>query len=130
MALRAFRSLVRVARDMPASQREEALAAARWELDANRAVADAGEVAKLVGAFESRVGYLRMMTPRRSGAQAGASRVVYGADGTKTAVGTARGKAAHSQFTGGNLDPDAISRHNHTLRRAGFRDNAHAKGFF
>ena len=45
MALRAFRSLVRVARDMPASQREEALAAARWELDANRAVADAGRVA-------------------------------------------------------------------------------------
>jgi len=28
------------------------------------------------------------------------------------------------------MDPDSVARHNRSLRRAGFRDNAHAKGFF
>ena len=29
-----------------------------------------------------------------------------------------------------NMDPDSVARHNGLLRRAGFTDNAHAKGFF
>ena len=129
-ALRAFRAFLRVARDMSAPEQGKALSAVRAELRANRGVAEAGEVARLVEAFEGRVAYLRMTTPRRARQQRGASRVIYGADGSKKTVGTARDKAAYSNFDGSNLDPDAVARHNHTLRRAGFRDNAHAKGFF
>ena len=41
-----------------------------------------------------------------------------------------RDKAKWSNWDGSNMDPDSVARHNRSLRRAGFRDNAHAKGFF
>ena len=35
-----------------------------------------------------------------------------------------------SNWTGNNLDPDSVKRHYMNLKRAGFKDNAHAKGMF
>ena len=35
-----------------------------------------------------------------------------------------------SSFDGKNMDPQAVSRHRKSLRRAGFVNNAHAKGLF
>lgn len=35
-----------------------------------------------------------------------------------------------TNWHGKNLDPDAVSRHTHTLKRAGFKNNRHAKGIF
>jgi hypothetical protein len=35
-----------------------------------------------------------------------------------------------SNWDGKNLDPDSVKRHNHQLKRLGFRNNAHAKGIF
>lgn len=35
-----------------------------------------------------------------------------------------------SNWTGTNMDPDAVSRHYHGLKRAGFQNNSHAKGIF
>ena len=39
-----------------------------------------------------------------------------------------RERAAYSNWDGNNLDPDSVRRHQHQLKRAGFRDNLHAKG--
>lgn len=35
-----------------------------------------------------------------------------------------------SNWDGKNMDPDSVKRHNHHLKRLGFRNNAHAKGIF
>lgn len=35
-----------------------------------------------------------------------------------------------SNWDGNNLDPDSVKRHTQQLHRAGFVNNAHAKGFF
>jgi hypothetical protein len=35
-----------------------------------------------------------------------------------------------TNWTGSNIDPDSLARHNASLKRMGFRDNAHAKGIF
>jgi hypothetical protein len=35
-----------------------------------------------------------------------------------------------SNWDGKNLDPDSVKRHNHHLKRLGFRNNSHAKGIF
>ena len=34
----------------------------------------------------------------------------------------------HTNWNGSNLDPDSVRRHYQGLKRAGFRDNTHAKG--
>ena len=36
----------------------------------------------------------------------------------------------HTNWDGSNLDPCSVKRHKHSLKRAGFVNNAHAKGIF
>jgi len=72
-----------------------------------------------------------MVTPRRS-EQAGRQRIVY-KDGKAIEGGVNKslhGGRVVSNWHGGNLDPEAVARHKSQLSRVGFRDNAHAKGFF
>ena len=87
------------------------------------------EAARLVDAFDGRIAYLRMTTPRRPASQKGRTSIVY-RNGEKVDAARERDKAKWSNWDGSNMDPDSVARHNRSLRRAGFRDNAHAKGFF
>jgi hypothetical protein len=48
-------------------------------------------------------------------------------DGETTRVD---GKGVINSFTGYNLDPCMVKRHNAGLKRAGFVNNLHAKGIF
>lgn len=130
MALAVYRSLLRVARTMPESQRVGVLAQARSELSFFRDVTDANEISRLVKVFEDKVAFARMTSPKRSVAAKARTRIVYGKNGQKLEVGTPRDKAKYTNWDGANPDPDSVSRHYHGLRRAGFKDNAHAKGFF
>ena len=96
---------------------------------------------KLVAEAESRLGFLKMMTPRSAqrGRQSGSSHFFYfegkrydpGRDEEEEGgKGKTRRleKARWSNWTGSNLDPDSVSKHRNLLNRAGFRDNSHAKG--
>jgi hypothetical protein len=75
--------------------------------------------------------FLRIMTPKeRPLNQSG--RWIYkdgvkveGESGTKIVNGR-----VVSNWNGKNLDPDSVRVHNKQLKRAGFLNNAHAKGFF
>ena len=57
----------------------------------------------------------------------GRTSIVY-RNGEKVDAARERDKAKWSNWDGSNMDPDSVARHNRSLRRAGFRDNAHAKG--
>lgn len=80
-----------------------------------------------------------MVTPRRpdrgdssSGGDGGRYRIVY-KDGQAIEGGENEsnlGRKAVSNWNGSNMDPDSVARHKSQLSRMGFRDNAHAKGFF
>ncbi|EWM23165.1 hypothetical protein Naga_100043g17 [Nannochloropsis gaditana] len=90
----------------------------------------------------SSLGYLRMITPKRwkslhtgdsdamGGAKsAGRTYIVYkDGGGSVSREPLPREKSAYSNWDGSSMDPDAVRRHQHQLRRMGFRDNTHAKG--
>lgn len=40
------------------------------------------------------------------------------------------GTKAVSNWHGGNLDPDSVSKHQHLLKRAGYKSHSDAKGIF
>ncbi|KAJ8603483.1 hypothetical protein CTAYLR_005134 [Chrysophaeum taylorii] len=107
MALRVYRSLLRVSRTMAPPQREAVRVQARSELDFFRDVTDEREIARLVNVFEDKVSFARMTTTTRSTVQqSGRTRIVY-KDGQKVDVGTPREKAKWSNWRGDNLDPDS-----------------------
>ena len=128
-ALHSYRAFLRVVAAMPKQQRGAAVQQARSELGFFRDVSDPAEAARLVDAFDGRIAYLRMTTPRRPASQKGRTSIVY-RNGEKVDAARERDKAKWSNWDGSNMDPDSVARHNRSLRRAGFRDNAHAKGFF
>ena len=128
-ALHSYRAFLRVVAAMPKQQRGAAIQQARSELAFFRDVSDPAEAARLVDAFDGRIAYLRMTTPRRPASQKGRTSIVF-RDGEKVDAARERDKAKWSNWDGSNMDPDSVARHNRSLRRAGFRDNAHAKGFF
>ena len=82
----------------------------------------------MVDAFDGRIAYLRMTTPRRPRFAKGRTSIVY-RNGEKVDAARERDKAKWSNWDGSNMDPDSVARHNRSLRRAGFRDNAHARVF-
>ena len=128
-AIHSYRAFLRVVAAMPKQQRGAAIQQARSELAFFRDVSDPAEAARLVDAFDGRIAYLRMTTPRRPASQKGRTSIVY-RNGEKVDAARERDKAKWSNWDGSNMDPDSVARHNRSLRRAGFRDNAHAKGFF
>ena len=67
---------------------------------------------------------MKMITPKSSWkeGEGGITRLVIGSDDKKGRVVT--------NWHGKNLDPESVSRHKHTLKRAGFMNNRHAKGVF
>jgi hypothetical protein len=88
-----------------------------------------------VASAQSTIGYLRMVTPRVGRGlgpeepKGGRTRIVY-RDGEAILEGEA-GKlerARYSTWHGGNLDPDAVARHQSHLQKLGFMNNLHAKG--
>lgn len=75
--------------------------------------------------------FLRIMTPKKRSLNQG-GRWIY-KDGEKVAgdSGTkiVNGRVV-SNWNGKNLDPDSVRLHDKQLKRAGFLNNAHAKGIF
>jgi hypothetical protein len=79
-----------------------------------------------------KIAFLRIITPKAKNDGSSAGRWVYRngervEDGDTTRVD---GKGVINNFTGHNLDPCMVKRHNAGLRRAGFVNNLHAKGIF
>ena len=74
-----------------------------------------------------------MMAPKiRHGVEeSGKTKIVY-IDGKpiEGGKGDTIENAKYSNWHGSNIDPDSLARHNRGLKRAGFVNNAHAKGIF
>ena len=84
---------------------------------------------------QKKIAFLRIITPKdksRDGSQKGTSTYIYRENGEVDENGKPKliSKARTSNWDGKNMDPCSVKRHYGGLRRAGFRDNAHAKGMF
>jgi hypothetical protein len=90
--------------------------------------ADPATIEKLLGKANSTLGYLKIVTPRgaRQGPQQGVTRITFGPTGAEAA----RPGKAVSNWSGSNVDPDALKRHQRSLSRAGFKGHRDAKGIF
>ena len=81
---------------------------------------------------DDRLAFLRMITPKERPSNQSGKWVYKNGERLENHNGTLRDSNGRvvSNWDGSNLDPDSVKRHNHQLKRLGFVNNAHAKGFF
>ena len=100
----------------------------REQFRRNQTEDDNMKIQELLKKASGSLGYIKMISPKvKSGTQTdsdGVTRITFGKDHGPM------GRKAVSSFHGSNLDPDMVARHYAGLKRAGFRDNNHAKGGF
>lgn len=123
--LNLYKNLLKLAKNLPAASRQESIAKIQAEFRRNTAESDPEQVQKLIKHAESSLGYLKIVTPRTtSNSQSGHTKIVFGSADNKST------QKAVSNWTGKNMDPDAVKRHYQGLKRAGYKNNSDAKGFF
>ena len=106
--------------------RTQSLRQIREQFRTNQAESDKSKIEELLKKASSSLGYIKMISPKvKSGTQTDSDGVTRLTFGVKK---DAKGRKAVSSFTGSNLDPDMVARHYAGLKRAGFKDNNHAKG--
>eukprot|EP00814_Leptocylindrus_danicus_P022646 CAMPEP_0116048858 /NCGR_PEP_ID=MMETSP0321-20121206/29828_1 /TAXON_ID=163516 /ORGANISM="Leptocylindrus danicus var. danicus, Strain B650" /LENGTH=111 /DNA_ID=CAMNT_0003531191 /DNA_START=170 /DNA_END=505 /DNA_ORIENTATION=- len=94
------------------------------------------DVPSLLKEADTKAAFLRVTTPRSAhrnrGSQSGTTTWVYRQGGEVQEGGKSSvvEKARVSNWSGNNFDPCSLKRHQAGLRRAGFMNNAHAKGLF
>lgn len=125
-ALSIYRNLLKLSRALPAAKRAQSIAQIREGFRSAKGVNDPKEIQILLEKANSSLGYLKIITPRsaQSKPQTGKTTIVFG-EGDNLKPGR-----AVSNWTGSNMDPDSVRRHNQQLKRAGFKSNAHMKGIF
>jgi hypothetical protein len=87
---------------------------------------------------DERLAFLKMITPKSAASSAttttskGGRWIYKNGQRLEHANGTLRDSNGRvvSNWDGKNLDPESVKRHNHHLKKLGFRNNAHAKGIF
>jgi len=86
-------------------------------------------MAALLQKADSSLGYLKIITPRSNlKGQTGATKIVGKSPFEAMTASDKAGFRPVTNWTGKNLDPDSVRRHQNNLKRAGFKDNLQAKG--
>jgi hypothetical protein len=82
---------------------------------------------------DAKLSFLRMITPKPL-KESNSGRWVYKngkrVEGNDNAPRVDKNGKVHTNWDGKNLDPDNVKQHNYQLKRMGFRNNSHAKGYF
>lgn len=122
-----YRELARLIKVTPDATKSQKMLQTGFREPSEKSVEQRLEVA------EQKLSFLRMTTVKtRPSGQSG--RWIY-KDGEKLqsdAGGTMRDSKGRviSNFDGNNMDPESVTRHRKSLKRAGFVNNEHAKGVF
>lgn len=124
-ALSLYRNLLKLARNLPATKRVGSIEQIKEGFRNGKNISDPKEIHAMLEKASSTIGYLKIVTPRSplTHVQSGKTKTVFGEEGFK------RGRAV-SNWTGSNMDPDSVRRHQRSLERAGFKNNADMKGIF
>lgn len=124
-ALSLYRNLLKQASRLPAANRAKSLEQIKQGFKGAKELSDPNEIRTMLEKANSSLGYLKIVTPRspHTHVQAGKTKTIFGEEEP------ARGRAV-SNWTGTNMDPDSVKRHQRSLSRAGFKNNADMKGIF
>lgn len=138
--LSTYRTLTRLVKLLPSNQKpEKQLQELRQTFRKNAALTDEMEIKTCIQQAGEKIAYLRIMTPKKSSNTAAeegnTKRWIYTKDGPVQVEGSGAGTARDggrvlSNWTGSNMDPCSVKRHNTQLKRMGFQNNLHAKGLF
>ena len=133
IVINTYRSLAKLIRRMPEKQQAGAWTQLRDGYRKNVDESDPETINALIEEAGNKIAFLRIVTPKQSTNQSGVTRWVYRSSGEKDEDGTGTARKTGqvvSNFTGSNLDPCNVKRHNQQLKRMGFANNLHAKGLF
>lgn len=133
IVINTYRSLAKMIRRMPEKQQPGAWTQLREGYRKNIEETDPRTIDELIEQAGKKIAFLRIVTPKESTNQSGVTRWVYKSSGEKDADGKATLRKTGqvvSNFTGSNMDPCNVKRHNQQLKRMGFVNNLHAKGLF
>jgi hypothetical protein len=125
-ALHIYKNLLKLAGRLPVDKKSAALQQIRTAFRQNAQEMNVEKINELLLKAQSSISYLKMVTPKSTLNQGGVTRIVFGEGKDNNGIPT----KAVTNWTGKNLDPDSVKRHYQSLKRAGFRDNRHAKGVF
>ena len=145
-----YRNLAKLVRRLPQKQQPGALRQLREGYRKNANETSPEKIASLIEEAGKKIAFLRIITPKdmwrntvdvlenpgkalSATNQSGVTRWVYRASGEKDADGQVTMRTSRqvvSNFTGDNLDPCCVKRHNYHLKKLGFVNNLHAKGLF
>jgi hypothetical protein len=124
--LSVYRNLLKLARSLPAATRDGSIAQIREGFKTGKGLSDPSEVQKMLEKANSTLGYLKIVTPKSAQNKVQEGKVTF-VFGDKDPL---RPDRAVSNWTGSNMDPDSVKRHNQSLKRAGFKSNSDMKGIF
>lgn len=119
-----YKNLLKLAKSLPLKTRQDSILKIKAEFRKHSHEVNPDEVHKLIKHAESTLGYLKIVTPKSSSSQSGRTKIIFGTADNLTTT------KAVSNWTGNNMDPDAVKRHYQGLKRAGYRNNSEAKGGF
>jgi len=125
-----YREIARLVQRLPEKQLDQSWKELRQSF--RKPLAEGESIDSRLKAADDRMSFLRMITPKERSASLGGKWVYKDGELLENQDGTLRDSNGHviSNWDGKNLDPESIKRHNYQLKRAGFVNNAHAKGFF
>lgn len=126
--LSAYAKLVRLCKLLPEKEKAQAFNRMRDSFRKNASEVDPEKIATALKAANSSIGYVKMMTPKHlqksdstDKPEGGITRIIIGDKANN-------GRSPMSNWSGSNMDPDSVRRHERSLKRAGFDNNRHAKG--
>lgn len=127
--LNVYKNLIKLAKNVtPNSQSLKMLTMIRNEFrNPEKQNLDSSQIRELLIKAQSNISYLKMITPKdKNHKDNGETTKTFNNNDSSNKMYS--NNRVHSNWTGTNMDPDSIARHNASLKRAGFRNNNHAKG--
>lgn len=126
-----YREVAKLVNRLPDKQLEQGWKELRTSF--RKPLAEGDSLDSMLKKADERMSFLRMITPKdRRESVSGGTWVYKDGERLENQGGTLRDANGRvvSNWDGKNLDPESVSRHKHQIKRAGFLNNAHAKGYF
>eukprot|EP00744_Colponema_vietnamica_P021500 GILI01030738.1.p1 GENE.GILI01030738.1~~GILI01030738.1.p1 ORF type:complete len:154 (-),score=19.03 GILI01030738.1:51-461(-) len=121
--LTTYRQILKLCRRLPLDRRASAFEEARTTFRTNKNVSDPKEIEELLKTAESKMSFMKMITPRPAGihVEENAGYYIYRGGEILNANAPREKKAGFSNWYAGNIDPADLARHKRLLDRQHFK---------
>jgi hypothetical protein len=120
--LELYRTILKQSKLLPIEKRSRAIQQIRTTFRDNKNESDENVISSLIRTGNDKLSFIKMLTPKTASMQQGKTVYVHREGRLVEANPAKRDKAALSNWTAGNVDPDALARHNYLTRRQHFME--------